>query len=265
MQYSQPVIVRTSTTSKILSQIPGNSIISFLVIFQLITMLACYFIAVGLGHVKPWLPMISDCGCRIPETWLFRIGFITVAAMMAISSITFRDFVNNQLDLNKVSNGRVRATNNILIYICVPSCCALAGLSSVNEKESNSLHGIFAVTFFILYLIYMIVLVLYLRNNRRLVGISDKSLLVKEIVVFLCAIDLICFAVMSSNWHKFGLYLAITEWLAVFGILIFNTTFYWEFKAGYSVGTIYQAQSIPILSEYNNISPAIEISSNLNY
>jgi len=239
MQYQLPVII-SATTNTILSASQYNVVIALLVVVQLITMNSCYLIAVALGHVKPWLPMISDCGCKIPETWIFRIGFILIAGFMAACSTMFRDYTKYKLQLSGIKTGRLHFTNNALIYICGISCFALAGLSSVNEDENSKLHGIFAVTFFLLYLVYMIALVVFLHTNRQLVRIKPLSLLVKEIVVFFCAVDLIAFTIMSSHWGTYALYLAITEWLAVYIILIFNITFYWEFKDGYSVANIYQ-------------------------
>jgi len=239
MKYQLPVII-SATASTILSESHYNVVIALLVVVQLTTMNSCYLIAVSLGHVKPWLPMISDCGCKIPETWIFRIGFICIAGFMATGSTMFRDFTKYQLQLSGINTGRLHFTNNILVYICGVSCFALAGLSSVNEDENSKLHGIFAVTFFLLYLVYMIALVVFLHTNHVLVKIKPFSLFIKEIVVFFCTVDLIAFAIMSSHWGKYALYLAITEWLAVYFILIFNITFYWEFKNGYCVANIFQ-------------------------
>jgi len=245
MQYNLPVVISAPNT-QILSKTKYNVVIVILAIVQIATMQTCYYIAVSLGHVKPWLPMISDCGCKIPETWLFRIGFITVAAFMGISSIAFRDYVRHRLHLSGIKVGSLHVTNNALIYICGPSCLALAGLSSVNEDENTKLHGIFAVTFFLLYLIYMIMLVGFLHRNSSLLNIKKHSLIIKEIIVLFCTVDLICFAIMSSHWSKYGLYLAITEWLAVYSILAFNVSFCWEFKTGYAIANICQENTFTL-------------------
>ena len=39
----------------------------------------------------------------------------------------------------------------------------------------------------------------------------------------------VLFALMSENWSKWSLEIAISEWLGVFFILLFNASFAWEF------------------------------------
>lgn len=57
---------------KVLSQVPVNVFIHVSALVITLTIFLCYGIAVGLGHVKAWLPMISDCAVLPPEKYPFR-------------------------------------------------------------------------------------------------------------------------------------------------------------------------------------------------
>ena len=53
----------------------------------LATIILCYVLAVSLGHVEPWLPMISACGVLPPECFLFRAGLVLSGAVFWLEVI----------------------------------------------------------------------------------------------------------------------------------------------------------------------------------
>ena len=63
---------------KVLTQVPVNLFIHVSALVITVTIFLCYGIAVALGHVKAWLPMISDCAVLPPEKYPFRYVFSRV-------------------------------------------------------------------------------------------------------------------------------------------------------------------------------------------
>ena len=49
--------------------------------------LVCYGLAIKEGHVKPFLPTISDCGDRPPEVYIFRLGIVVGSTLLAVGSL----------------------------------------------------------------------------------------------------------------------------------------------------------------------------------
>ena len=92
------------------------------------TIILCYTLAVILGHVPAWLPMISDCAVEAPEKYLFRLGVIPGAVALFANVImvyyAFPDFRLRSLEL---------ATG-------VVASVGLAVLTAVNEDENNTIH-----------------------------------------------------------------------------------------------------------------------------
>ena len=95
----------------------------------LATILVCYGIAVYLGHVPAWLPMISDCAVLPPEKYFFRLGIVTGAIFLAIDSKLIyhadQSFTYSKFGL---ALGTIAAIG-------------LAIVGVVNEKENNSVHS----------------------------------------------------------------------------------------------------------------------------
>merc|ERR1712065_29451 len=74
------------------SRLGGPAILKGLVVYQLVGMFSCYFIAVGLGHVKPLphVPMISDLCVSFPEAYVFRAVFLRCRVCFSLSSLCVR-------------------------------------------------------------------------------------------------------------------------------------------------------------------------------
>ena len=102
--------------------VQGSSVI-------LSTIFVCYGIAVYLGHVPAWLPMISDCAVLPPEKYLFRLGIVTGAILLAVNSNLIyhadKSFSHSKLGL----------------VLGTMAAVALATVGVVNEKENNSIHS----------------------------------------------------------------------------------------------------------------------------
>ena len=93
------------------------------------TVLLCYTIAVSLGHVPAWLPMISDCAVDPPEKYIFRLGIVTGAMILALNTV-----VVYQAD-------RAFSNSKLSLILGVVACTCLAIVGVVNEKENNDLHS----------------------------------------------------------------------------------------------------------------------------
>ena len=95
----------------------------------LTTIFVCYGIAVYLGHVPAWLPMISDCAVLPPEKYLFRLGIVTGAIFLAIESKLIyhadQSFTYSKFEL----------------VLGTISAIGLSIVGVVNEKENNGIHS----------------------------------------------------------------------------------------------------------------------------
>ena len=91
----------------------------------LATILICYGLAVSLGHVKPWLPMISDCAVYSPEKYPFRFG-------VALSSF----LIGAHILMVHVAKGY----SKISLFIGLLASLSLGIISVVNEEENSKVH-----------------------------------------------------------------------------------------------------------------------------
>ena len=112
-----------------LCKLPVPLIITITAIETLVTLLGCYVIAVACRHVRPWLPMISDCGIYSPEKYPFRLGVVLGSTLMA-GEIVLVYYSGKPYSKSRVS----------LVTATVGSFC-LAVSAVVNEKEDSALHG----------------------------------------------------------------------------------------------------------------------------
>lgn len=94
----------------------------------LTTIILCYVLAVSLGHVQPWLPMISDCGVLPPECFLFRAGLVLAAAALSVQVVSV---FNAERDTTR---SRAALAFGLL------SAVGLAIIGVVSEKESSGAH-----------------------------------------------------------------------------------------------------------------------------
>lgn len=93
------------------------------------TILACYGIAVYLGHVPAWpLPLISDCGVLPPEKYIFRLGIVTGAIFLAFEAKLIyypeKSFTYSKIEMT--------------LEIVAAFTLAIVGV--VSEKENSRIH-----------------------------------------------------------------------------------------------------------------------------
>jgi len=212
-------------TMEILYQTTGNFMMNLTGIFSLTTIFGCYLIAVSQGNVPVWLPMISDCAVDPPESYFFRFGIITSAALLNVNAIMM-------LCYRKASQFQAEG-NGITIFDQVAYGFALTGsiglalVGSINEKENMSLHGASAGTFFGCFLIYMLLVTVRLCQDTKP---SNKSLRIK-VVLFLVALgSLVTLLVYGQiGWSKEATEIAVCEWLGTISIILFCYSFKYEF------------------------------------
>lgn len=94
------------------------------------TIAISYILAVSLGHVPAWLPMISDCAVKAPEMFLFRYGLLVSATLLAANVLVVFAATRSSYKLSKVTlvNGLIAAFS-------------MGMLTAVNEDEDNNVHS----------------------------------------------------------------------------------------------------------------------------
>lgn len=111
----------------VLGRIKASTIVHFTALLGLGTISLCYVLAASLKHVKPWLPMISDCAVLPPEEFPFRFGVLTTALLMAGESLI--------IYLAAVPKSKVALGLGVVASLC------LGVVGVVNEEEASKLHS----------------------------------------------------------------------------------------------------------------------------
>ncbi|XP_065828883.1 DNA damage-regulated autophagy modulator protein 1-like [Oscarella lobularis] len=175
------------------------------------TIFLCYALAVGLGHVPAWLPMISDCAVESPEKYPFRLGIISGAtALIANVLLVYSAFPSFSLRKTSAAFGVVASVG-------------LAIVGAVNEEEDNTVHSVAAVSFFLFYDIYMTIICFNAPRDQR---ISKISLINKRIFALLGIILLVTVGILAAlGWDKYKTIIAVCEWGGTLAIEIFNLSF----------------------------------------
>lgn len=93
------------------------------------TVLLCYTIALSLGHVPAWLPMISDCAVQSPERYPFRIGILVGALVLGFNTVVF------------YKADRAFSNSKLCLFLGVVGAAGLGIVAVVNEKENNPVHS----------------------------------------------------------------------------------------------------------------------------
>ena len=113
----------------VLGSIRVSTLIQIAAVWILGTILLCYSLAVGYHHVKPWLPMISDCAVLSPEKYPFRFGLLVGAVGLSVQVICIY-LVEETFSKSKLA----------LFFGLVSSFC-LGVVAVVNEVENSGVHG----------------------------------------------------------------------------------------------------------------------------
>ena len=95
----------------------------------LATIFTCYGIAVSLGHVPVWLPMISDCGVYAPEKYLFSFGLVAGSVFVFAESILLYH-----------AEGKIFSNSRISLILSLVASVGMGVVGVVNEKENIKVH-----------------------------------------------------------------------------------------------------------------------------
>jgi len=245
--------------------------IKYLSILVPLTIFTCYIIAVSKGHVKPWLPYISDCAVDYPEAYIFRSGMTMASFFMILNCFEFYLFI-------KRYNKKILPFISFIIGII--SNVGLGGVAVINEKENHTLHIISAVIFFAFQMVYMWLSILNIKNAKKLYYVNKplsnnitieqiqnvsmkknineikenenyvdeinqitinrtyqndrKSLVAKISISTIYTIDVLYLAI---NYKK---NIPLIEWIAVGLIVLYNLSFVIDFKNNLYIGIYLQ-------------------------
>ena len=113
----------------IISKVPLNIFIHVAALVMVATILLCYTLAVSLGHVPAWLPMISSCAVEAPEKYLFRWGFVVGATLLAAQCVML------------YAADKPYSKSKLSLILGTVASLSLSVIGVVNEKEDGLLHG----------------------------------------------------------------------------------------------------------------------------
>ena len=91
----------------------------------LATIFSCYAIAVLLGHVPVWLPMISDCGVHAPEKYFFSYGLVTGSVLICAESLLLYH-----------AEGKTFSHSRLCLITSFMAAVGMGVVGVVNEKEN---------------------------------------------------------------------------------------------------------------------------------
>lgn len=161
----------------------------------LTTIFTCYGIAVYLGHVPAWLPMISDCAVSPPEKYLFRLGIVTGAIFL---------FIEAKL-IYHADKSYTRSTLGLILGSIAALGLSIVGV--VNEQENNGIHSSKSY------------------HYNILLFLSLCLLLAAAVIMFLCnIIYMLLFSFFSDAAANTGfISITIKRICAVIGLIAFVT------------------------------------------
>jgi len=214
-------------------RLKATSFTKFSVILCFSTLISCYVIAVALGHVKPWLPMISDCAVDPPEKYIFRLGIIPGAWLLNINSLMMLYYVHT-------GYFQLQGTcfDKFAYALVSLGTSGMTIVGACNEDENNTLHTIGAVIFFVCYQIYIMIITIRLYPSPNT---KSNSIIIKTILTIYSLIALIIFAILSLiNFDKYHTTIAFCEWTSTFAIILYNLSFCHKFGNDLYLGAFVQ-------------------------
>lgn len=199
-------------------------------LLALLTIITCYSIAVYLGHVHWWLPMISDCAVEAPEKYIFRMGMITSANLLELNVVIMYLFMNV---------GRTSPVDLAGLWLASVATFGLMMVGAINEQEDDPVHSGAAVVFFFGFEAYMILTLIRMKQGYYHFTISLTSFIVKLVTTIIAGVALILFLYFSQHWGKWGTQIAICEWSGTACILLYNLSYINELKKDVFVGALF--------------------------
>ena len=113
---------------EILAKVSFGTLIHIGVVELASVILVCYGLAVKEGHVKPWLPTISDCGVYPPEVFIFRYGLVVGAVLLAVEAVALYN-ADKPFSKSKIC---------LVLGLVVAFCLGVVGV--VNDQEVPPVH-----------------------------------------------------------------------------------------------------------------------------
>ena len=128
----------------VLGKLPGNLLIHFGTVVILGTIILCYVIAVTDGHVKAWLPTISECGEHPPEQYFFRYGVLTGGLLLVVLALYIytADFSFSHNEVN-LSMGVVAGLCLGIVAVCAANENNLVHTSQLRKPSRCALYHLF--------------------------------------------------------------------------------------------------------------------------
>ena len=211
-----------------IGSIPSTNVIQMAGTLPIVTVLICYFLAVSLGHVPAFFPMISDLDTNPPEYYVFRIGFLFSSLLLLFCEWQLKCLYANVFrEFDK--------TRAVAYAVSCVSALFLALLTSISEDEFYDLHLFCAFAFFVLVFAYF-VMMLYVESGGAKDDSECKPMSKFKIenyelrlgVVIFEVLAFIAFAVFRIINYYPGF--AICEWLAVLAVIVWHSSFYTTFR-----------------------------------
>lgn len=197
-------------------------------LLQLATIGITYGLAVGLGHVDAWLPMISDLQVRAPEVYVSRVGMPISTLMMQLALLTHCVWLGSD---ERRSTGRSRWLRRLDVAMATLAALSLCGfyvVGAVSEVANIVVHEAGAVTGFVGMFFYSVyVLIRFGEARRRVRSISHGSLAVKAVCTAFLAAAVIGGGVLASlnPFDDVRTECAVLEWTAGLAIGVFFCSF----------------------------------------
>lgn len=182
-------------------------------LLMVITVAVTYAIAVSLGHVPPFLPMISDLQVFAPECYVSRVFMPLATFLMQVGVV----MVCIWLDLDAT-----RRVSPFLRWldIAVATCTviALGGfqvVGAVSELKDVTVHEIGALSAFVGLLLYFCAVNLRLFFARRRLPLSRACFALRLVATAGMAMSLVAGVILVSlnGYGNVRTEMAVLEWL----------------------------------------------------
>ena len=204
------------------------------------TVLLCYGLALGLGHVRalPSVPMISDCFVEAPEKYPARFGVLVFGTVgLLINVKCMHSYVDRF-----VSGPNGKKLNTLSAYVGTAAAIGFGIVGAVNEKEDNPVHttgaliGFFGLNAYD----YLVTAQLYSYHSKgasTLGSLRLKLYLSIGGTTLLTAFLVFC---IRGYWTTHRSWIASAEWLGLMHILAFILSFGLEFHSKMLIGDLWQ-------------------------
>lgn len=134
-------------------------------VIMLLTTAVTYGLAVGLGHVHWWLPMISDLQVFSPECFVSRVGMPLSTLFMQVGVVLTCVWLEIDADRSRC----LKFVDVTVAAVTVACLCGFMVVGAVSEVKNAVVHEAGAVTSFVgLFLYFVAVNVRFWRARRRL-------------------------------------------------------------------------------------------------